>query len=215
MYLGNINTKRDWGYSPEYVDLMWKILQHEESDDFVIATGVAHTVREFCEFAFQRIGIDIVWEGKDLNEKGLNRETSEVLVEIDSNLYRPLDVYNLLGDSSKAKKLLGWNPKTNLKSLVDLMVEHEFNFLKDKKTMILEGKEKDNNVLIIGAGGTLSTHKKQIRRFVKEKKCSTIGINNMTSFITPKYHLWTNRERFGSFGKSVKKRIYISFGSKY
>ena len=125
LYLGNLSSLRDWGYARDYVECMWLILQQPKPEDFVIATGEQHTVREFCELAFRRAGIELRWEGKDENEKGIDKATGRVLVEVSPDFYRPTDVVNLLGDSSKAKEKLGWDAKkkTSFEELVNLMVD--------------------------------------------------------------------------------------------
>jgi len=126
LYLGNLNAMRDWGYAKDYVECMWRILQHHEPEDFVIATGEMHSVREFCTLAFAEAGITLRWEGENENEKGINAETGQVLVEVDPKYYRPTEVDQLLGDPSKAKKLLAWNPtQTPFEKLVKLMVQND------------------------------------------------------------------------------------------
>lgn len=122
LYLGNIDAKRDWGYAGDYVKAMWMMLQQEQAEDFVIATGEMHTVREFVEFAFKHVGIDIVWQGTGVDEKGVDAITGDVLVQIDPRYFRPTEVELLLGDPTKAKEKLGWTPKTTLKELVCMMV---------------------------------------------------------------------------------------------
>lgn len=123
LYLGNLDSLRDWGYAKDYVECMWLILQQDKPDDYVIATGEQHSVREFCESAFREVGINLRFEGKGLEEKGIDIATGKVLIEVDSQFYRPTDVVNLLGDPTKAKKELGWNPvKTSFDELVSLMV---------------------------------------------------------------------------------------------
>jgi len=126
LYLGNLSSLRDWGYAKDYVECMWLILQNDKPEDFVIATGVQHSVREFCELAFHYAGIELEWSGEGVNEKGIEKDTGRVLVEVSSDFYRPTDVVNLLGNPSKAKKELGWNPmKTSFEELVELMVKHD------------------------------------------------------------------------------------------
>ncbi len=126
LYLGNLSSLRDWGYAPDYVECMWLILQQETPDDFVIATGEQHTVREFCELAFRHVGITLRWEGCGENEKGVDTETGRVVVEVSPDFYRPTDVVNLLGDPTKARELLGGNPqKTTFETLVKRMVESD------------------------------------------------------------------------------------------
>jgi GDPmannose 4,6-dehydratase len=123
LHLGNLNAKRDWGYAPEYVESMWLMLQQGGPDDYVIATGEAHTVREFTESAFKEVGISLKWRGKAINEKGIDSKTGKVLVEVSPEYFRPADVDFLLGDSSKAKKKLRWKPKTKFAELVRIMVD--------------------------------------------------------------------------------------------
>ena len=123
LFLGNLNAKRDWGYAKEYVEAMWMMLQQTEPEDFVIATGKNHTVREFVEKAFRVVGIEIVWEGEGKDEKGVDKKTGKVLVEIDPRYFRPAEVDVLLGDASKARKKLGWVPKTSFDELVEIMVK--------------------------------------------------------------------------------------------
>ena len=134
LYMGNLDSLRDWGYARDYVECMWLILQHPVPEDFVIATGEMHTVREFCTLAFAEAGIDIKWEGTGVDEKGIDKATGKVLVEVDPKYFRPAEVEQLLGDPSKAKNLLGWNPrKTSFEELVKLMVEHDMRFVKKLK----------------------------------------------------------------------------------
>lgn len=131
LYLGNLNAQRDWGYARDYVECMWMILQHSQPEDFVIATGETHSVREFCTFAFAEAGIHLRWEGKNESEKGIDSLTGNVLVEVDPKYYRPTEVEQLLGNPSKAKKLLGWNPtKTSFHELVKIMMKHDLEFVK-------------------------------------------------------------------------------------
>lgn len=131
LYLGNLNAMRDWGYARDYVECMWLILQHSQPEDFVIATGETHSVREFCTLAFAEAGIELRWEGENENEKGIDVKTGKVLVEVDPKYYRPTEVDQLLGDPNKAKKMLGWNPtKTSFAELVKLMVKNDLEFVK-------------------------------------------------------------------------------------
>ena len=131
LYLGNLNSLRDWGYARDYVECMWLMLQHHTPEDFVIATGEYHTVREFCSLAFKYAGIDLRWEGEGVDEKGIDIATERVLVEVDPKFFRPTEVDQLLGDPTKAKTLLGWNPcKTSFDSLVRIMVEHDLKWVK-------------------------------------------------------------------------------------
>lgn len=134
LYLGNLNAMRDWGYARDYVECMWLILQHPTPEDFVIATGEMHSVREFCTLAFAEAGIELRWEGENENEKGIDVKTGSVLVEVDPKFFRPTEVEQLLGNPAKAKKLLGWNPtKTPFKELVKIMVKHDMERVKNGK----------------------------------------------------------------------------------
>ena len=129
--MGNLDSLRDWGYAKDYVECMWLILQHDTPEDFVIATGEMHTVREFATLAFQHLNIELKWEGTGVNEKGIDVSTGKILVEVDPKYFRPCEVEQLLGDPTKAKTLLGWNPtKTSFEQLVQIMVNHDMNFVK-------------------------------------------------------------------------------------
>ncbi|HPB35153.1 MAG: GDP-mannose 4,6-dehydratase [Bacteroidales bacterium] len=131
LYLGNLSARRDWGYAKDYVECMWLMLQHHTPEDFVIATGQMHTVREFCTLAFEEAGISLRWEGEGVEEKGIDIKSGKVLVEVDPKYFRPAEVEQLMGDPSKAKKLLGWNPtRTSFEDLVKLMVKHDMRFVK-------------------------------------------------------------------------------------
>ena len=127
IFLGNLDAKRDWGHAKDYVDGMWKILQYNKADDFVLATGETYSIRDFVEEAFSCVNIAITWKGKGLNEKGVNKKTNEILVEVDKAYYRPSDVNYLKGDASKAKKELGWNCNVSFKKLVKEMMENDLN----------------------------------------------------------------------------------------
>jgi GDPmannose 4,6-dehydratase len=131
LYLGNMDSLRDWGYAKDYVECMWLMLQHDKPEDFVIATGENHSVREFTTLAFKEAGVDIRWEGKGVDERGIDAKTGKVLVEVDKKYFRPSEVEQLLGDPSKSKKVLGWNPqKTSFPELVQIMVQHDLKFAK-------------------------------------------------------------------------------------
>lgn len=124
LYLGNLSSLRDWGYAKDYVECMWLILQQEKPEDFVIATGEQHSVREFCYYAFKHVGIELEFKGKGIHEKGYDKATGRCLIEVSEDFYRPTDVVNLWGDPTKAKNKLGWNPtKTTFQELVNLMVD--------------------------------------------------------------------------------------------
>ena len=126
LYLGNLSSLRDWGYAKDYVECMWLILQNKTPEDFVIATGEQHSVREFCQLAFHYAGIELEFRGEGLEEKGIDKATGRVLVEVSEDFYRPTDVVNLWGDPTKARKELGWNPmKTSFEELVSIMMKHD------------------------------------------------------------------------------------------
>ncbi|MBR6199723.1 MAG: GDP-mannose 4,6-dehydratase [Spirochaetales bacterium] len=131
MYLGNLNSKRDWGYAKDYVEGMWRILQYKQPDDFVLATGETHSVREFVELAFKHLDIEIEWKGEGVDEKGYDKKTGKVLVEVDPRYFRPTEVDLLLGDPSKAKRELGWTPSTKFADLVKMMVLSDFEMIKN------------------------------------------------------------------------------------
>ena len=132
LYLGNMNALRDWGYARDYVECMWLMLQQDTPDDFVIATGEQHSVREFCELAFKYAGIDLRWQGEGLQENGIDKASGKVLVEVDEKYFRPAEVETLLGDPTKAKNVLKWNPvKTPFEDLVKIMVEHDMVYVKN------------------------------------------------------------------------------------
>lgn len=130
LYLGNLDALRDWGHAKDYVECMWLILQHDKPEDFVIATGEQYSVREFCNYAFKEIGIELEWKGIGVEEKGYNKITGECLIEVDPQYFRPSEVETLLGDPTKAKITLGWNPrKTSFENLVRGMVKHDLEFV--------------------------------------------------------------------------------------
>ncbi len=131
LYMGNLDARRDWGYAPDYVECMWLMLQHDVPEDFVIATGEMHSVREFCTLAFAEAGIALRWEGEGIHEKGIDNATGRVLVEVDPKYFRPAEVEMLLGDPTKAKTLLGWNPRgTSFEELVRRMVKNDIEIVK-------------------------------------------------------------------------------------
>ena len=133
LYLGNLNALRDWGYARDYVECMWLMLQQDSPEDYVIATGEYHTVREFTTLAFARAGINIEWSGDGLDEKGIDKATGKILVEVDPKYFRPAEVEQLLGDPTKAKEQLGWNPRqTSFERLVEIMVDHDMAEIKDQ-----------------------------------------------------------------------------------
>jgi len=132
LYLGNLNATRDWGYAPDYVEAMWKMLQLQKPDDFVIATGEAHSVREFVEEAFKNLEIKIKWVGKGVSEKGIDTGSGKILVEVNPDFFRPVEVEFLVGDPSRAEKELNWTPKIKFKELVKIMVEADLNILKKR-----------------------------------------------------------------------------------
>jgi GDPmannose 4,6-dehydratase len=126
--LGNLNAKRDWGYAKDYVECMWLMLQHENPDDYVIASGETYTVRQFADLAFEAVGIQLNWEGEGVNEKGIDKATSQVRVKVDPRYFRPAEVEVLWGDPSKACEKLGWKPKTSLRELVNMMVNYDLKY---------------------------------------------------------------------------------------
>ncbi len=125
LYIGNLDARRDWGYAADYVEAMWLMLQQETADDYVVATGVSHSVRDLCELAFATAGYTIEWEGQGVDEKGIDRDSGRVLIEIDPRYFRPSEVDDLRGDYSKAKAELGWEPRTTFEELIALMVESD------------------------------------------------------------------------------------------
>lgn len=134
LYLGNLDSKRDWGYAKDYVECMWLILQHNKPEDFVIATGVQHTVREFTTLAFHYDGIELEWQGSGVEEKGIDKATGKVVVEVSKEFYRPTDVVDLWGDPTKAKTVLGWNPlQTSYEELARLMAENDLHLAKEEE----------------------------------------------------------------------------------
>ncbi len=134
LYLGNLNARRDWGYARDYVECMWLMLQQDVPDDFVIATGEYHSVREFTELAFRRAGIALRWEGSGIDEKGIDEANGRVLVEVDPKYFRPCEVEQLLGDPTKARTVLGWNPrKTTFEELVRIMTDHDMEMIRTRR----------------------------------------------------------------------------------
>lgn len=132
--MGNLNAKRDWGYAKDYIECMWLMLQHDNPEDFVIATGECHSVREFCMLAFNEVGIDIDWQDEGVNEIGVCRKTGKTLIKVNPEYFRPTEVDLLLGDPTKAKKILGWNPqKTSFQDLVKIMVKHDLDFVQKER----------------------------------------------------------------------------------
>ena len=135
LWLGNLDSKRDWGHAKDYVEGMWLILQHEKPDDFVLATGVTSSVSDFCEMAFNELDIDLEWHGTGIDEIGVDAATGKTLIEVDKRYFRPSEVDFLLGDPAKAKKELGWEPKHNLSSLVKEMIEEDYKLAKQEKVL--------------------------------------------------------------------------------
>lgn len=144
LYMGNIDAKRDWGYAGDYVELMWLMLQQDKPDDYVMATGVTTTVRDFITMAFKEVGITLRWEGKGIDEKGIDTGTGKVLVEIDPRYFRPAEVELLIGDPTKAYKALGWKPKVQLPELVKMMVENDLNLAKKEQYLKEGGFQTEN-----------------------------------------------------------------------
>ena len=134
LYLGNLDALRDWGYAKDYVECMWLMLQHNEPDDFVVATGEQYSVRDFCTRAFKRAGIELRWEGEGVEEKGVDVNTGNIVVEVSPEFFRPTDVVTLLGNPAKAKEKLGWNPrKTSFDELVNIMVDNDIKLVEKIK----------------------------------------------------------------------------------
>ena len=133
LYLGNLDSKRDWGYAPEYTDMMWRILQQDTPDDYVCATGETHTIREFCVKSFKEVGIDLVFEGNDVTEVGIDNTTGKIVLRIDPKYFRPTEVDLLLGDPSKAKRILNWEPKVKFDELVKIMTKADWDLAKKEK----------------------------------------------------------------------------------
>ena len=137
LYLGNLNALRDWGYAKDYVECRWLIMQQDEPEDFVIATGEYHSVREFTTLAFRRAGIELEWQGEGVEEKGIDKATGKILVEVDPKYFRPCEVEQLLGDPTKAKQKLGWNPrKTSFEELINIMVDNDIKKVKENPNSI-------------------------------------------------------------------------------
>ncbi len=136
LYLGNLNAKRDWGHAEDFVEAMWLVLQQEEPEDYLIATGESHSVREFVELSAKMLGFDLIWEGEGVNEKGIDKNTGQVIIEIDPKYFRPTEVDFLLGDPTKAKEKLGWQPKIKFRELVSRMIKHDLH----QEAIALQGK---------------------------------------------------------------------------
>ena len=141
LYLGNLSSKRDWGHAKDYVEGMWRILQQDKPQDYVLATGVTTTIRDFCKMAFKEVGIDLGFIGTGVDEKGVDKATGRVIIEVDPRYFRPTEVDLLLGDSSKARKELGWEPKYDLPALVKEMVEEDMKEAQKEKFLKNEGYE--------------------------------------------------------------------------
>ncbi len=131
LFLGNLNAKRDWGHAKDYVEAMWKILQQKKPDDYVIATGKQYSIREFVKIVCKKLKLNLIWKGKGLNEVGYDKDGRKVIIEIDKNYFRPLDVNTLLGNASKARRKLKWNPKYNINTLVDEMIFEEVKIINE------------------------------------------------------------------------------------
>lgn len=141
LYLGNLSAKRDWGHTKDYIEGMWRVLQQDTPEDFVLATGITTTIRDFCNMTFKELDIDLVWQGEGVEEKGIDAKTGKVLIEVDPKYFRPTEVDLLLGDSTKARQKLGWTPKYDLPALVKEMVEEDLKEAQREKTLIDHGYE--------------------------------------------------------------------------
>ena len=144
LYLGNLDSKRDWGHAKDYVEGMWRVLQQEKPEDFVLATGVTTSIRDFCNMAFKELDIDLVWQGKGIDEKGIDKKTGKVLIEVDPRYFRPAEVDLLLGDSAKARQKLGWEPKYDLQTMVKEMIVKDLEEAKKAKVL----KDKGYQILV-------------------------------------------------------------------
>ena len=144
LYLGNLSAKRDWGHAKDYVEGMWRILQQDKPQDYVLATGVTTSIRDFCKMTFEELGIDLEFVGEGVDEKGIDKATGKVLIEVDPRYFRPAEVDLLLGNSAKARRELGWEPKYDLKQLVKEMVAEDLELAKKEKVL----REKGYKVLI-------------------------------------------------------------------
>lgn len=144
LYLGNLDSKRDWGHAKDYVEGMWRVLQQDKPEDFVLATGVTTSIRDFCNMTFKELGVDIEWQGKGVDEKGLDAKTGKVIIEVDPRYFRPAEVDLLLGDSTKAREKLGWKPKYDLQTMVKEMVEEDMKEAKKAKVL----REKGYQILV-------------------------------------------------------------------
>ena len=142
LFLGNLEAKRDWGYAPDYVEAMWLMLQRDKPDDYVIATGESHSVKEFAKAAFRHADFNLVWEGEGLETRGIDTATGRNLIEVHPKYFRPLETESLLGDATKAKRELGWQPGTRFEQLVKIMVDADMK----REKMLLEGTKAFNEV---------------------------------------------------------------------
>ena len=144
IYIGNLDAKRDWGHAKDYIEGMWLMLQQDSADDYVLATGKTYTVRHFCELAFKEIGVDIIWEGTGDQQQGKNSSTNQVVIEVDEKYYRPTEVDLLIGDASKAEKVLGWKPKYSLNAMVSEMVKSDIKLFQKQQVLKNNGFEVNN-----------------------------------------------------------------------
>ncbi len=141
LYLGNLEARRDWGHAKDYVDAIWRILQQDEPEDFVVATGKIHTVRQVCEMAFGYTGVDLRWEGEGLEEKGYDRKTGDLLVEVDPRFFRPAEVHFLQGDASRAREKLGWTPRYSVREMIEEMMEHDLALARKEQECVVGQNE--------------------------------------------------------------------------
>jgi GDPmannose 4,6-dehydratase len=172
LYMGYLHAKRDWGYAPDFVEGMWRMLQQDKPDDYVLATGETHTVKEMIEIAGKELDFDIVWDGEGINEKGIDRKTNKTIIEIDPKYFRPAEVDVLLGDYSKAKNQMGWEPKVKFNELIKLMVRSDF----DKESRSAIGRQRNANL-------RYDEFAKKRQRNAKETPKISLNIDDDSDFI--------------------------------
>ena len=205
LYLGNLDALRDWGYAKDYVECMWLIMQQEQPEDFVIATGEYHTVREFCTLAFKQVGINLRWEGEGVDEKGIDVATGKSLVEVDPRYFRPAEVEQLLGDPTKAKTLLGWNPrKTSFEDLIRIMVEHDMRFVKKlREEALFEGSHGITKGYSIGHTHTPRSHRGRSPAISQAKRQTLMSLQGIVYILTNK----NNTTLYTGVTRNLRRRV--------